>query len=232
MDKLKESDLYEPVKEYLESLGYNVKGEVKDCDIAAVKDDELLVVELKKGFTLELIYQALERQKIADGVYVAVPLPKKGYFGSKYNDMLYLCKRLELGLIFVGFSIKGKPQIDVALSPKEVKPVKTNKKKRLAVLTEHNGRNGSVNTGGVTRKKIITVYKEQALQIAKLLQKNGAMKSAEVRKQSGIEKASSILSRNYYKWYKKLDKTGKENNTYKITKEGEDALSVYADLLD
>lgn len=49
MDKIKESDLYQPIKEYLDSLGYDTKGEVKDCDITAIKDDELIVVELKKG---------------------------------------------------------------------------------------------------------------------------------------------------------------------------------------
>ena len=77
MEPLRESDLYGPVRDYLENLGYQVKGEVKDCDIAALRDGELIVVELKRGFTLELIYQALDRQRVADGVYVAVPLPRR-----------------------------------------------------------------------------------------------------------------------------------------------------------
>ena len=51
---LRESDLYGPVRDYLENLGYQVKGEVKDCDIAALRDGELIVVELKRGVTLEL----------------------------------------------------------------------------------------------------------------------------------------------------------------------------------
>ena len=63
MDKLRESDLYAPVRDYLEGLGYEVRGEVRGCDIAAVRDGELIVVELKTGFTLELIYQALDRQQ-------------------------------------------------------------------------------------------------------------------------------------------------------------------------
>ena len=75
MEKLLESDLYGPVRSYLEGLGYDVKGEVKDCDVAAVRDGELIVVELKRGFTLELVFQAMDRQRVADGVYVAVPLP-------------------------------------------------------------------------------------------------------------------------------------------------------------
>ena len=110
MDKLRESDLYAPVRDYLEGLGYEVRGEVRGCDIAAVRDGELIVVELKTGFTLELIYQALDRQRIADGVYVAVPLPKRGYMAPQIKDMQSLCRRLELGLIFVGFTSKGAPQ--------------------------------------------------------------------------------------------------------------------------
>ena len=51
----KESGLYGPVRDYLEKLGYEVKGEVKDCDITAMRDGELIVVELKRGFTLELV---------------------------------------------------------------------------------------------------------------------------------------------------------------------------------
>ena len=37
----KESDLYGPVRDYLENLGYQVKGEVKDCDIAARSAQDL-----------------------------------------------------------------------------------------------------------------------------------------------------------------------------------------------
>ena len=50
MEPLREKDLYGPVRDYLENLGYQVKGEVKDCDIAALRDGELIVVELKRGF--------------------------------------------------------------------------------------------------------------------------------------------------------------------------------------
>ena len=77
MDKLRESDLYAPVRDYLEGLGYEVRGEVRGCDIAAVRDGELIVVELKTGFTLELIYQALDRQRIADGTWPS-PCPNGG----------------------------------------------------------------------------------------------------------------------------------------------------------
>lgn len=230
MGKINESELYAPVKEYLEDLGYEVKAEVRSCDITAVCGEELIVVELKTGFTLKLIYQAMERQRIADSVYVAVPLPKRGYLAPDYHDVVRLCKRLELGLIFVGFTTAGKAQIDVAVHPKPASAPRKNKKERMAVITEHNGRTGSVNTGGVARKKIITVYKEQALQLAELLKEKGELKSEDARKLSGIEKTSGILRRNYYGWYEMTDNTN-GRYTYAVTNEGLKALEEYKELL-
>ena len=142
MERLRERDLYGPVRDYLEGLGYEVKGEVKDCDVTALRDGELLVVELKTGFTLELIYQAVDRQRVADGVYVAVPLPRRGYMAPRIWDMQSLCRRLELGLIFVGFTSGGVPQVDVAVHPKEASAPRRDKKRRLAVIREHAGRTG------------------------------------------------------------------------------------------
>ena len=41
---MKESELYLPVKRFLESQDYEVKGEVQDCDVLAVRDSEPPVV--------------------------------------------------------------------------------------------------------------------------------------------------------------------------------------------
>ena len=49
---MKETDLYKPVKELFEKMGYTVNGEVKDMDVTAVRGDELVVVELKTALTL------------------------------------------------------------------------------------------------------------------------------------------------------------------------------------
>ena len=48
------------MKRFLESQGYEVKGEVGNCDVAAVRgDEELVVVELKQSLNLELVLQAV-----------------------------------------------------------------------------------------------------------------------------------------------------------------------------
>ncbi len=229
--ELLESDLYEPVRQYLEGLGCEVKGEVKNCDLTAMRDGELIVVELKRGFTLELLYQAMDRQRVADGVYVAVPLPKRGYRAPHMREMESLCRRLELGLIFVGFTAKGLSQVDVVVHPKEVPMPRRDKKRRLAVIREHESRTGSVNTGGVTRRKILTAYKEQALLVARLLREGGPMRAEEVKKAGGPPNTTAILSRNVLGWFgRELSPDGRRY-LYRVTEKGLAALEEYKEYL-
>ncbi len=231
MGKLLESDLYGPVKDYLEGLGYEVKGEVKDCDVTALRDGELIVVELKRGFTLELIYQAVDRQRVADGVYVAVPLPKRGYMSPHVQDMKSLCRRLELGLIFVGFTSKGYPQVDVAVHPREASAPRRDKKRRLAVIREHESRTGSANTGGVSRKKILTAYKEQALRVTQLLRDHGPLRVEDVKKLGGPENTGVILGRNVLGWFDREPDPGGSRYLYRPNEKALVSLEEYEDLL-
>ena len=231
MEKLLESDLYGPVRSYLEGLGYDVKGEVKDCDIAAVRDGELIVVELKRGFTLELLYQAMDRQRVADGVYVAVPLPKRGYMDPRVPEMRSLCRRLELGLIFVGFTSRGAGQVDVAVHPKEASAPRRDKKRRLAVLREHGDRTGSANTGGVSRKKILTAYKEQALLAVRILRDRGPLTAADVKKLGGPPNAAAILGRNALGWFDRTPGPDGRRYLYAPNEKALAALEEYGHLL-
>lgn len=231
MEKLLESDLYGPVRDYLQELGYEVKGEVKSCDVTAMRDGELIVVELKRGFTLELIYQAINRQRVADGVYVAVPLPKRGYMSPHIAEMKSLCRRLELGLIFVGFTSKGIGQVDVVVHPKEASVPRKDKKRRLAVIREHESRTGSANTGGVTRKKILTVYKEQALLVARLLREQGPMRAEEVKKLGGPPNTGVILGRNALGWFDRELDAGGHRYLYRPNTKALEALAEYEDIL-
>ncbi|MDE6922033.1 MAG: hypothetical protein K2P01_00615 [Oscillospiraceae bacterium] len=231
MDKLLEQDLYGPVRDYLEGLGYQVKGEVKDCDITAMREDELIVVELKRGFTLELLYQAMDRQRVADGVYVAVPLPKRGYMAPHIREMQSLCRRLELGLIFVGFTQRGVPQLDVAVHPKEASAPRRDKKRRLAVIREHQSRTGSANTGGVARKKILTAYKEQTLRTARLLRDHGPAMAEDVKRMGGPANAAAILGRNVLGWFDRESAPGGRKYLYRVNQKGLEALELYGDVL-
>ena len=78
MAGLDETALYGPVKRFLESRGYEVKGEVCGCDLVARHrddqgDEKPVIVELKLRFTLALLLQGIDRLAVSERVYVAVP---------------------------------------------------------------------------------------------------------------------------------------------------------------
>ncbi|OQB14711.1 MAG: hypothetical protein BWY15_00862 [Firmicutes bacterium ADurb.Bin193] len=219
-----ERDLYEPVKNLLTEMGYDVKGEVKGCDITAMRGDELVVVELKKSFNLELVFQATLRQSVADFVYVAIPRPAKGYRTRRWRDIVRLADRLSLGIIVVA-DIQQEPVAEIILFPKE-SAMRRSKKKRLATINEHNSRTGSFNTGGVTGTKLITAYREQVLHIAAMLELHGSLGTRELRKLGTGPKTSAILRSNFYGWF------AKEEKRHTLSEKGRKALLEYSELCD
>jgi len=71
---MKESDLYLPLKLYLEEQGYEVKGEVKDCDVMAVREqEEPVIVEFKLSINLSVVLQAVDRLSLSSKVYIGLP---------------------------------------------------------------------------------------------------------------------------------------------------------------
>ena len=95
---MKEADLYPPVKAYLQAQGYQVKGEIGEADVMALRPpDPPVIVELKTGFTLALVMQGVARQRLFDHVYLAVPEPRDRGWTHRYKDVLRLCRRLGLG---------------------------------------------------------------------------------------------------------------------------------------
>ena len=106
-----ESDLAGPLYDYLAGAGYVVRSEVKDCDIAAVKDGDLLIIELKKTLNLALVVQGVRRQRLTDIVYLAIPRPSnKWKWWKESRGAQHLLRRLELGLILVSLD-RGKPPV-------------------------------------------------------------------------------------------------------------------------
>ena len=216
MTDFKETDLYEPIRAFLEEEGYQVQAEVKDCDIAAVKDGQLLIVELKKAFNLKLVYQGLERQSLTEQVFVAIPRPKKGAREKAWKDMLKLLKRLELGLLTVALDSPLKT-VDVVLEPSD-SPIRKNKKKKEQVRGELEHRQVNANVGGMTRRKIMTAFREKSIRLACLLEKEGQVSTASLR-EKGMEDHVVILSRNYDQWFQRVEK-----GVYALSEKGKEAL--------
>lgn len=226
---MKETELYQPVKELLTELGYEIRSEVKDADIAAMKDDELLIVELKTSYNLKLILQAAKRQRLSENVYVAIPRPVyKKRFKRDFKDKEYLLKRLGIGLIFVAMDAE-KPYATVVLDPCDFdigKSRRNSGRKKAKLLQEYRGRSKNYNIGGSVRQKLITSYREKSILVASLMPGNASITTREIREKGGPGETTRILYNNHYGWFEHVEK-----GTYRLTKSGREALEKYSDIL-
>lgn len=220
-----EKELYEPVKKWLEGHGFDPRAEVRHCDIMAMKDDMVIAVELKTALNLEVILQAVDRQRYCDLVYIAVPKKGRVLFTKRWKMLCHLLRRLELGLLLVS-SRDGMQWVEEALAPLPFDRVRSRqqstRKRKLAVI-EFQNRHGDYNVGGSTRSKIITVYREQALMIAYHLSCNGPMTPKALR-QLGTDskKTTSILYQNHYGWFERMSR-----GLYDLSDKGRKALVDY-----
>jgi hypothetical protein len=220
-----ETELYRPVCDFLQTQGYTVRGEVAHCDLVAVKGEELIVVELKRHLSVELLTQAIERQALTESVYVAIPRPaNKGRWLAREGGTLKLLRRLELGLLFVALTGRA-PQVEIIQQPL---PHERRRRPRgtRALLEEFHRRSGDYNPGGSTRRKLITAYRENAIQIACLLAEHGPLTPRALRTLETGPKTLAILSRNVYGWFARVTR-----GTYSLTDQGRTELTQYPGLV-
>ena len=162
---MKETDLYNPIKVFFEAKGYEVKAEVTDCDVVALKkDEEPIIIELKKSLSFDFLIQGIDRQGISDNVYLAFPHGSGNIFKKRIKGAVKLCKRLGLGLISVRLH---EQMIIVHCDPEEYRPRKV-KKRKIGLLNEFHNRLGDPNVGGQSGKKIITAYRVIGIQVQAL----------------------------------------------------------------
>jgi hypothetical protein len=222
-ESLHESDLYPPIKAYLENQGYTVNAEVKHCDVTAIRDDELVVVELKTRFNATLLIQAADRQRAADAVYVALPSIRKPGSKKHWHGMCHLLKRLEIGLMLVHF-LKSSPRVEIVFHPAPYKATRQ-QKRRGVIIREIRDRSGDYNTGGSAGSKLVTAYRERAIEIACLLADSGPLSPAQLKRMGGGERTQSILSNNYYGWFERI-----ERGLYRLHPCGRQALEDYPEI--
>lgn len=222
---MKETDLYAPVKAFFEQQGYEVKAEITDCDLVAIRDiDPPVIVELKLSLSLELLVQGISRQAITDAVYIAVPAGKGKAWSSRVKGAAKICRRLGLGLISVRLGVARSPVV-IHEDPGAYKVYKLAKRK-TALLKEFQHRVGDPNTGGQSRRAIITAYRQDALRIAVELQA-GSRTPRDLSRSLQIPKAASILQKNYYGWFVRV-----KHGTYGIGPSGRDALKTYGEAVE
>jgi hypothetical protein len=227
MGERREAALYAPVKEFLEGQGYEVKGEVRGCDVVARRGDEPpVIVELKLRFNLTLVLQGIDRLALTERVYLAVPRPDRrpgaGMLAPDRTEIRKLCRRLGLGLILIG---AGKRTIEIIEEPMPYRPRQA-KLRALRLADEFSRRIGDANVGGAVGVPVVTAYRQDALRCARVLALSGPMGLGALRAAAGVPGAARILQRNVYGWFARL-----KRGTYELSGEGRQALSRFAEAL-
>lgn len=216
-----ETDLYLPVKRHLESLGLTVKGEVKGCDLVGLSEGEpelVVIGELKRAFTLELVLQAVDRTAAADEVWLAIAASKRGRGREGDPRVRKLCRFLGFGLI----AVTATGLIDVIVEPAPWKP-RRDGRRRSRIVEEFRRRRGDPILGGSTRLPQMTAYRQQALAIAQALH-DGPSRPRDLK--SHAPDAAKILQANVYGWFERL-----ERGVYRLTDGGRAALVTWATYL-
>jgi len=221
MGRIKETELYQPVKAFLAGQGYEVKAEVDAADIVACRDGEdPVIVELKTGFSLSLFHQAIARQSITDAVYIAVARGSGRRFQQALRSNLSLARRLGLGLITVRLADAF---VEVHLDPAPYTPRKS-KRRKDRLLREFSRRVGDPNTGGSTRVTLVTAYRQDALRCAAHLKANGPSRGADIAKTTGVARATRMMADDHYGWFERV-----ERGVYALTPKGQAYLQSYQD---
>ncbi|MEO1552966.1 MAG: DUF2161 family putative PD-(D/E)XK-type phosphodiesterase [Pseudomonadota bacterium] len=216
---VRETDLYEPIKQFLQGQGYEVKGEVGAVDVVGCRGDEApVLVELKTTFSLSLFHQAIERLAVSELIYVAVPHKPGKAFAKSLKRNIALCRRLGIGLLTVRLKDGSVfPHAD----PGPYSPRRSLVKKQR-LLKEFAKRVGDPNSGGTTRRGLITAYRQDALRCLGYLGTHGPSKASVVAGATGVDTARRIMADDHYGWFERV-KTG----IYDITPKGEVAMADY-----
>ncbi len=200
---MREVDLYPPLKHFLVQQGYEVKGEVQNCDVVAVRGNEpIVVVELKLSISLTVILQAVDRLQLSDNVYIGVP---KGIavLKKRRKQTIKLMRMLGLGLLVIDPEVTI-GSVDVWCDPGDYKPRKS-KRRTQRLLGEFMHRVGDPNSGGSpARRGLMTVYRQKALAIAAHLREHGETKAAVIAQSLTEPKTRAILYDNVYGWFDRL----------------------------
>ena len=226
---LYERELYEPLRQYLIDNGFEVRAEVNKCDLVAKKTDHIVIVEMKRHLSFDLLVQAVERQSYADEVYLCLPKPAGFKLDKTWRAKMKVLRQLGLGLLLVG-RIGQNYSVEEALStaPEQGKPMRTSDKKRQALVKEFGSRSLDLNTGGCHGVPLVTAYRETALYLVFLIDIHGPLTSKSLRSLGAHpKKTTSILNANYYDWFRKTPE-----KCYELTDAGFQAMTVYAPLIN
>ena len=207
---MKESDLYLPLKKFLEKQGYEVKAEVENCDVVAIKKlaaneeaQSTTIIELKLSLNLEVVLQSVDRLILSPIVYIGVPNSCGALKKTKRKRIVKLLKMLGLGLLAINPKRKT---VEVIVGPTSYQP-RQSKPRQKWLIHEFLARAGDPNLGGASTKAgRMTAYKQQAIEIANYLSKHGATKASDIAKILEFPKSRDIVYDNHYGWFQNVSR--------------------------
>jgi hypothetical protein len=191
-----ETELYLPLKAFMEGAGYSVKGEVNGCDLVGVRDGDppvIVVCEMKLTFNLELVMQGVNRASLCDEVWLAARTSKTGRGREHDARFRNLCRRLGFGLI----AVSAAGAVDVIVAPFAATP-RRDLKRRSRLLDEHRRRVGDPQVGGGRGKPIMTAYRQDCMLCATALLA-GPQSPRQLKPL--VARAPAILRSNVYGWF-------------------------------
>lgn len=124
----------------------------------------LVIVEMKLGFTLDLVLQGADRAAAADQVWLAVRATRRGR--DRNRRTWALCRLLGFGLLAI-HSARAEAEVLVEAGAGWSR---SNPRRRRIVLAEHAARRGDPSPGGVQGVPIMTAYRQDALACCAALQ--------------------------------------------------------------
>lgn len=219
---MSEASLYPAVKRFLESHGYEVKGEIAGCDVVGIKADahdivgikpgapaRLVIAEMKLALNLELLLQAVDRMGCADEIWLAVLATRRGR--DRDFRARKLCRLLGFGLI----AVHPRHVVEILAEPTPYQP-RRNARGRRKIAAEHAARHGDPSPGGTGGIPVMTAYRQEALRCAVRLQP-GPLRPRDLRPDA--PRATAILHRNVYGWFTRVSR-----GLYALTADGQTAL--------
>ena len=197
-----ETALYPPIKAWFEALGYEVKAEIGPVDVMAWRaGEEPVLIELKRGFSLALLQQAVARQSASARVYIAVPRWQGRAGWRAFRGNLTLCRRLGIGVLSVR---ESDGMVEEHCAPQVVVP-RHSAKRRAKLIEEFKRRAGDPNTGGM-RGPVETAYKQDARACAIYLARHGPASGAVIARAAGVTRATRIMADNYSGWFVRVSR--------------------------
>lgn len=112
---------------------------------------------------------------------------------------------LGLGLILIDLD-QRKSSANVLIDPGNYRP-RRSKLRQDRLIGEFVKRAGDPNLGGIEKRMgIMTAYRQRALAIARLLQKQGPTKASDISHMLQEPKARDILYKDVYGWFDRLSR--------------------------